>query len=108
MRGAGLLSLLYAELHVMNKYTSPQAFAGMSKANRTVAVPGAHVAVVDHIIPTHAVAPRVIQDPASALQAANLRRNCEQHGIALYDTNRSEERRVGKECVSTCRSRWSP
>src|SRR3546814_11785123 len=23
-------------------------------------------------------------------------------------THRSEERRVGKECVSTCRSRWSP
>src|SRR3546814_179077 len=23
-------------------------------------------------------------------------------------TRRSEERRVGKECVSTCRSRWSP
>src|SRR3546814_13890961 len=22
--------------------------------------------------------------------------------------NRSEERRVGQECVSTCRSRWSP
>src|SRR3546814_7828980 len=28
----------------------------------------------------------------------NSRRNC----------RRSEERRVGKECVSTCRSRWSP
>src|SRR3546814_15035971 len=25
----------------------------------------------------------------------------------FYDL-RSEERRVGKECVSTCRSRWSP
>src|SRR3546814_308920 len=25
-----------------------------------------------------------------------------------FDTFRSEERRVGKECVSTCRSRWSP
>src|SRR3546814_14590003 len=25
----------------------------------------------------------------------------------LHD-GRSEERRVGKECVSTCRSRWSP
>src|SRR3546814_8321795 len=25
----------------------------------------------------------------------------------LYNL-RSEERRVGKECVSTCRSRWSP
>src|SRR3546814_9224904 len=24
------------------------------------------------------------------------------------ETDRSEERRVGKECVSTCRSRWSP
>src|SRR3546814_17311973 len=24
------------------------------------------------------------------------------------DSIRSEERRVGKECVSTCRSRWSP
>src|SRR3546814_17047705 len=23
-------------------------------------------------------------------------------------SGRSEERRVGKECVSTCRSRWSP
>src|SRR3546814_12570276 len=23
-------------------------------------------------------------------------------------SNRSEERRAGKECVSTCRSRWSP
>src|SRR3546814_1504976 len=27
---------------------------------------------------------------------------------ALQDERRSEERRVGKECVSTCRSRWSP
>src|SRR3546814_12106270 len=27
--------------------------------------------------------------------------------IADRDAIRSEERRVGKECVSTCRSRWS-
>src|SRR3546814_12880806 len=26
---------------------------------------------------------------------------------SLFDFIRSEERRVGKECVSTCRSRWS-
>src|SRR3546814_1415595 len=25
-----------------------------------------------------------------------------------WNPERSEERRVGKECVSTCRSRWSP
>src|SRR3546814_13530389 len=29
-------------------------------------------------------------------------------GRAFYAHIRSEERRVGKECVSTCRSRWSP
>src|SRR3546814_12147635 len=35
--------------------------------------------------------------------------------VTVYDyqpaedrLERSEERRVGKECVSTCRSRWSP
>src|SRR3546814_14986857 len=27
---------------------------------------------------------------------------------AFFSRERSEERRVGKECVSTCRSRWSP
>src|SRR3546814_8136022 len=27
------------------------------------------------------------------------------HGFGI---ERSEERRVGKECVSTCRSRWAP
>src|SRR3546814_12478778 len=31
------------------------------------------------------------------------------HGLQRTGTQaRSEERRVGKECVSTCRSRWSP
>src|SRR3546814_11644480 len=35
---------------------------------------------------------------------AGLRRILE----ALVALSRSEERRVGKECVSTCRSRWSP
>src|SRR3546814_17797809 len=29
-------------------------------------------------------------------------------GSTYPHCNRSEERRVGKECVSTCRSRWSP
>src|SRR3546814_14781960 len=29
-------------------------------------------------------------------------------GIITLRDKRSEERRVGKECVSTCRSRWSP
>ena len=79
--------LLFCDLHLMNEYTSPQAFAGLHAASRDVLMPGQNVATVSHIIPTHAVAPRVIQDPASALQASNLKRNCTRHGIALFDTN---------------------
>src|SRR3546814_20746668 len=41
------------------------------------------------------------QDFAGALVGADQR-------CHLEDETRSEERRVGKECVSTCRSRWSP
>src|SRR3546814_13665200 len=40
----------------------------------------------------------------AAYQAAHdVRRQLEERA-----SKRSEERRVGKECVSTCRSRWSP
>src|SRR3546814_4289179 len=38
-----------------------------------------------------------------SLPAAALRR-----ALRHAAGDRSEERRVGKECVSTCRSRWSP
>src|SRR3546814_20791762 len=30
------------------------------------------------------------------------------HSQIASEAGRSEERRVGNECVSTCRSRWSP
>src|SRR3546814_3688352 len=33
---------------------------------------------------------------------------CAVHVFHVVLLDRSEERRVGKECVSTCRSRWSP
>lgn len=79
--------LLYADLHIMNEYTSPQAFAGLGERGLAVRRPWQNVAVVDHIIPTHPLKHRVILDEASALQASNLARNCERHGIALFDTN---------------------
>jgi 3-isopropylmalate/(R)-2-methylmalate dehydratase large subunit len=79
--------LLYTDLHIMNEYTSPQAFAGLRQRGLPVRRPWQNVAVVDHIIPTHPVKHRLILDRASALQASNLARNCELHGIALFDTN---------------------
>src|SRR3546814_15390114 len=35
-------------------------------------------------------------------------RNLHDERLSIWTHLRSEERRVGKECVSTCRSRWSP
>src|SRR3546814_3335103 len=37
-----------------------------------------------------------------------MRANHEYGRVLAAARVRSEERRVGKECVSTCRSRWSP
>lgn len=79
--------LLYVDLHIVNEYTSPQAFAGLTEVGRKVVAPGQTIAVVDHIIPTHPVQFRIIEDPPSALQATNLKRNCTLHGIPLFDTN---------------------
>src|SRR3546814_14041115 len=38
----------------------------------------------------------------------NVASHCAVQARRLFDALRSEERRVGNECVSTCRSRWSP
>src|SRR3546814_21155519 len=45
--------------------------------------------------------------PSHAHGKDNNLRSAYMHVLADALT-RSEERRVGKECVSTCRSRWSP
>src|SRR3546814_3137209 len=49
---------------------------------------------------------------ANALRVGNARLGANfvkaLDAVASGSDIRSEERRVGKECVSTCRSRWSP
>src|SRR3546814_6185842 len=45
---------------------------------------------------------------ARALPAIEARESVFQGIPRMTFSPRSEERRVGKECVSTCRSRWSP
>src|SRR3546814_1864285 len=48
-------------------------------------------------------------DAAAGLRnAVPLGRMATPDELAGIVSFRSEERRVGKECVSTCRSRWSP
>src|SRR3546814_11112569 len=43
-----------------------------------------------------------------AIDTYNGAENINVLGCTIRYFTRSEERRVGKECVSTCRSRWSP
>src|SRR3546814_17269803 len=49
-----------------------------------------------------------VQPPARELAAAGVEREAPAGADMAIGDERSEERRVGKECVSTCRSRWSP
>ena len=80
--------LLYVDAHFANEYTSPQAFSGVENRKCGVFSPDSHLCVVDHIIPSTPTTPRVIHDPASALQASNLEKNCQIFGIkAFYGTN---------------------
>src|SRR3546814_11946811 len=48
-----------------------------------------------------------VRERGGAGMVSQLVGQCRQHG-GVASLLRSEERRVGKECVSTCRSRWSP
>src|SRR3546814_4477423 len=55
--------------------------------------------------------PTTMAIPSSfSLHSATLNSSVSLDFLIFPDTfcSRSEERRVGKECVSTCRSRWSP
>src|SRR3546814_13718504 len=46
--------------------------------------------------------------PDGTVNPLRLQRLKEKLGNRSNASSRSEERRVGKECVSPCRSRWSP
>src|SRR3546814_12342336 len=51
------------------------------------------------------LAERILNAAGSSLRHYTMQST---RGAILEAVRRSEERRVGKECVSTCRSRWSP
>jgi 3-isopropylmalate/(R)-2-methylmalate dehydratase large subunit len=79
--------LLYADLHIMNEYTSPQAFAGLREKGLRVRRPRQQMGIVDHVIPTRPVPvpARTIEIVDAAKQATNFTRNCAEHGIHLFD-----------------------
>ncbi len=86
--GSGGQVLLYVDRQVLNEYTSPQAFAALHAAARTVWRPAASVAVVDHVNPTvpeRNARTMVLADTDRARQVSALAANCNRHGIELFD-----------------------
>src|SRR3546814_17458917 len=64
-------------------------------------------AIADEIVAGMDVVPEVDLDRAHAI-LSTIWGAKDNDVVLLAGKGRSEERRVGKECVSTCRSRWSP
>src|SRR3546814_1353192 len=65
-------------------------------------LPQDHVAVVSEMAAVAQDTLRFVEEPLQGLLAVA------QRDAAQILAVRSEERRVGKECVSPCRYRWSP
>jgi 3-isopropylmalate/(R)-2-methylmalate dehydratase large subunit len=76
--------LLYVDRHILNEYTSPQAFAGLREAGRRVLRPEASLGVVDHVNPTAALRSRFIPDPEAARQVDYFEANCRDFGIECF------------------------
>jgi 3-isopropylmalate/(R)-2-methylmalate dehydratase large subunit len=77
-------SLIYIDRHLIHEVTSPQAFAGLKAADRTVRRPDLTFAVMDHSVPTKN-RDLPILDTAAAGQFDALERNCREYGITLFD-----------------------
>lgn len=77
--------LLYVDRHILNEYTSPQAFASLRAAGRRAWRPEASLAIVDHVNPTTPQRTAEFSDPEAASQVAFFRRNCLEFGVELID-----------------------
>src|SRR3546814_13139387 len=102
--GTGYSSLGYLNKAIFNKLKIDRSFvreAGIKK--EAVLIVQAIVALASSFNMT------ITAEGVETADELKLMRDLGCHQIQGYIySKRSEERRVGKECVSTCRSRWSP
>ena len=122
----------------LHERTGAAALKSMAAAGRPVLDPARVFAVMDHIVDTRPGRSDATTMPGGDAFITETRSSCRNAEITLFDVNdpdqgithvispelgivlpgvtlvapdshtRSEERRVGKECVQPCRSRWSP
>ena len=81
-------AVLYIDLHLIHEVTTPQAFAELDARGLPVHRPERTFGTLDHSTPTSAPDASGQRQFASAEakhQVDTLRRNCERHGIELFD-----------------------
>src|SRR5689334_14083160 len=86
--GEGRPDRLYVHLHLVHEVASPQPFAGLRAAGRSVRRPELTVATMDHHAPTGDDTPAA---PLSQQRLDALARNCEEFGVPLYETGSGRE-----------------
>ncbi|WP_028116551.1 3-isopropylmalate dehydratase large subunit [Ferrimonas senticii] len=87
---AGQMPLLYIDRHLVHEVTSPQAFAGLRQAGRTVARPERTIATMDHNTSTTNASIAALP-PLARTQVEALQRNCAEFGIELFDTQHQNQ-----------------
>jgi len=82
----GESTILYIDRHLVHEMTSPQAFAGLRLAGRSIHRPDATVAVLDHNVPT-VPGRRMLDvvDQESLECLTTMERNAREFGLTLYD-----------------------
>ena len=81
-------ALLYIDLHLVHEVTSPQAFAALRSAGRSVRRPDLTIATMDHSVPTE---PGPIRDALARAQLDALAANCAHFGVPLNATGSGRE-----------------
>ncbi len=81
-------AVLYIDLHLIHEVTSPQAFTELRQRGLKVRRPDRTIATMDHSTPTTPRGPDGIipvTDGQAAAQLDQLRRNCADFGVPLYE-----------------------
>ncbi len=79
-------TILYIDLHLIHEVTTPQAFAGLRAAGRSVRRPDRTLAVADHNVPTQGQALGIdaVEDAEARLQLQTLDQNVRQARIEFF------------------------
>jgi len=75
--------VLYIDRHLVHEVTSPQAFEGLRMAGRKLRRPDAHIAVVDHNIPTSDRSLGIAEEE-SRIQVETLETNVAAFGVPYF------------------------